>query len=262
MLEFWKYTFLGIVQGLTEFLPVSSSGHLAIISRLMNLNLETENLKAFFALLHLATFFAVFLFTYEDVWKIISGVFKKNERPTAWRMITLLLFATLPAVVVGLGFESQIDKAFSGIVFPALMLLVTAFFLILADRFKGNKKILDLTIYTALMIGFFQAIAILPGISRSGMTVFAALLFGLSRKDSVRFSFLMSLPVTFGAGIIELSKVSVEPSYAISGFIAAFFAGIAGLWLLKKFVLHGKLRGFAFYCIIVSLIVLSISGGI
>jgi len=252
--EMFKYLFLGSLQGATEFLPVSSSGHLTIFSSILRLNLSTDSLASFFALLHLATFFAVLLFTYSEVIQIITGLFTKRERGNSIRYIILLTVATIPAVAFGLLFEEKISTAFSSPYFAAAMLVVTAFFLFLSDRFNGKLEILKIGLIGALLVGILQAAAILPGISRSGMTIFGALFIGLSRKDAVKFSFLMSLPVTLGAGILEISKLSVPMIYAIPAFFSAFVMGIIGLFLVKKFVIKGKLRGFAIYCIIFAVV--------
>ncbi len=242
--------FLGVIQGLTEFLPVSSSGHLTIFSNFFRLELEAQNLKALFAFLHLGTFFAVLLFTYKDLIKIFRGFFKPKERPDSLRLFWLLLVATIPAVVIALLFEKQIDSAFSSYLIPSLMLFITAFFLLISDRFSGNRKMINMALKGALIIGLFQAFSILPGISRSGATLFAALLIGLNREDAIRFSFLLSLPITLGAGLTQLSRVTIDYVFLFYGFTASFAAGLFGLWLLKKLVLKGKLKLFGIYCII------------
>ncbi len=243
-------TFLGVIQGLTEFLPVSSSGHLTIFSNFFEIELDAQNLKAFFAFLHLGTFFAVLLFTYKDVWKILRGFFSKEERSRSLKLFWLLLVATVPAVVVALLFEEQIDIAFSSYLIPSLMLFITAFFLFVSDKLKGNRIMIDLALNGALLIGLFQAFSILPGISRSGATLFAALLIGLRREDAVRFSFLMSLPITLGASLTQFKNVNIDYYLLIYGFTASFLAGLFGLWLLKKLVIKGKLKVFGIYCII------------
>ncbi|AKI97866.1 undecaprenyl-diphosphate phosphatase [Kosmotoga pacifica] len=260
MTEFFKYLFLGSVQGATEFLPVSSSGHLTIFSEILRLNLDPDNSKALFALLHLATFFAVLLFTYREIFQIFTGLFKKGDRLRSIRYIILLTIATIPAIMTGLFLEGYIDRAFSSPVFASTMLFITAILLFLSDRFDGKAEILEMGLFGALLVGILQAIAILPGISRSGMTIFGALFIGLSRKDAVKFSFLMSLPVTLGAGILEFSKIDTPAAYGILAFLSAFFMGVIGLTLVKKFVINGKLRGFAFYCIIFAVVSLILLG--
>lgn len=251
MSEIFDYLFLGALQGGTEFLPVSSSGHLTIFSRFLELPLGAESKAAFFAVLHLATFFAVLLFTYKDVWGILSGLAKPLERESSLKYVYLLGVGTVPAVLAGLLFEEGIKSLFSQVVFASLMLYVTAVFLFFCDTLSGGKKIVNLSLAGALLVGVFQAGAIVPGISRSGLTIFASLLVGLTRPEAVKFSFLLSLPVTFGAGVLGLSSVDLPPAVLALSALAAFGTGLIGLWLLKLLVLKGKLRFFSLYCIIV-----------
>lgn len=260
MSDFASYLILGAVQGATEFLPVSSSGHLTIFSSFLNVPLDVESKAAFFAVLHLATFFAVLLFTFKDVWTIFSGLGKPEKRDSSIRYILLLLIATIPAVIAGFLLEDEIKLLFSDVAFASTMLFVTATMLFISDRLKGDRKILDLSIAGALSIGIFQAAAIVPGISRSGFTIFGALLVGMVRRDAVRFSFLLSLPVTLGAGLLELSRVNLPVSTVLLSSIIAFLTGVMGLWLLKKLVLKRRLSLFAVYCIIIGTVGLIFRG--
>ncbi|HOP36959.1 MULTISPECIES: undecaprenyl-diphosphate phosphatase [Mesotoga] len=260
MSETLSYLILGAVQGATEFLPVSSSGHLTIFSSFLKVPLDSESKAAFFAVLHLATFFAVLLFTFKDIWGILTGLSKPEKRKISFRFIVLLLVATIPAVLVGFLLEDEIKSLFSDVAFASIMLFATAAALFISDSLKGERKILDLSIAGALSIGIFQAAAIAPGLSRSGLTIFGALLIGMTRSDAVRFSFLLSLPVTFGAGILELSKVSLPISTVLLSCLLAFSTGIVGLWLLKKLVLKRRLRFFGFYCIIIGIVGLIFRG--
>lgn len=248
MPEILKYIFLGVIQGGTEFLPVSSSGHLTIFSYLFKMEYVDKSIY-FFELLHLATFFAVLLFTYKEIWMIFSGLFDKSKRKTSLRYIVLLLFSTIPAAVVGLLFEDRISDFFSRPDIVAYFLFITAIILFCSDKFSGNKNIVKISVGSALLIGLFQAFALFPGISRSGMTLFAALLVGLSRSEALKYSFLMSLPVTLGAGILHINNIELN-KFTISGFFAAFIVGIFGLWLLKKLVMGGKLKYFSIYIVI------------
>ncbi|HPO27185.1 MAG TPA: undecaprenyl-diphosphate phosphatase [Petrotogaceae bacterium] len=241
---------LGIVQGFAEFLPISSSGHLVVFSNILNAG---QNVS-FFAVLHLATFLAVLLFVFSDVVYLLKGLFTLDKRVLP--LIGKLLLSTIPAVLTAFFLNDFINEAFSSVKLVGGLFLVTALFMFFSDFFRTNKKSLDkITWIDALMIGIFQAIAILPGISRSGATLFAALFLGVKREDAVRYSFLMSLPVTFGAGVMELSKISITPAQ-IFGALAAFIAGLAGLFLVKKLVLKGHLKIFGIYCVIISIITL------
>ncbi len=260
MPDFLKYIFLGFLQGATEFLPVSSSGHLTIFSRFLNVPLNEESKAAFFTVLHLATFFAVLVFTYRDIWLILSKLADRKDRKNSLRYILLLLVATIPAVVFGFFFEEKIEVLFSDAWLASVMLFVTALVLLISDSFKGKRRVLQISIAGALSIGLFQAIAIVPGISRSGMTIFGALLIGLTRSEAVRFSFLLSLPVTLGAGILKLSNVDLPLTTLLPAATIAFVTGLFGLWLGKLLVLKGRLRFFGIYCIIIGTVGLIILG--
>ncbi len=232
---------LGIVQGFTEFLPVSSSGHLTIISEFINFQQD----PSFFALLHLATFFAVFIFVFNEIKQIFIGLFKWEKETL--NLIAKLLVSTIPAVIAGLVLEDYFKSMFNSVNMAATFLIITSIMMFSSDFFNKNKiNMISLTYNHALIIGLFQAFAILPGISRSGATLFAALMLGMNKKSAIKYSFLMSLPVTFGAGILEIGSVNFNP-YVILGVISAFLSGLVGLALVKKSVINGKLKVFAFY---------------
>ncbi|BBE31056.1 undecaprenyl-diphosphatase [Tepiditoga spiralis] len=233
---------LGLVQGLTEFLPVSSSGHLTIFSKFMEIN---TNLP-YFAVLHLATFFAVLFFVFKEVWLILKGIFTLNK--DYLNLAGKLIVSTIPAVFFGLMFNSKIEEAFSSIKLVGIFLAITALMMLFSDRLNKNQKTMNtITWMDALLIGLIQAFAIFPGVSRSGSTLFAALLLGMKKEEAVKYSFLMSLPVTFGAGILEMQKITLNTSQYF-GVIAAFLSGLLGLYLVKKIVINGKLKYFAYYC--------------
>lgn len=242
---------LGIVQGLTEFLPVSSSGHLAIFSSFMDIDTNVP----YFALLHLSTFFAVLFFVWKEVVNLIKGLFKWEKESLT--LIFKLIISSIPAAIVGFTLESSIESAFSSLTLVGVFLMVTAVFLLISDTLKGKKSLTEITYVDALVIGLMQAIAIFPGISRSGATLFGALLMKTKREDALKYSFLMSLPVTFGAGIFEINKVTFTP-WVILGGLFAFLFGLLGLYLLKKTVLVGKLKYFSYYCFAMGLVAIII----
>lgn len=246
-----KNIILGIVQGLTEFLPVSSSGHLVIFSNFM----EIETNVPYFALLHLATFFAVLIFVWKEAIGLIVGLFKWEK--SSLSLIMKLIVSSIPAVLVGFTVESKIESAFSSTTLVGIFLLVTGFLLLISDSLKGEKSLKDISYMDALIIGVMQAIAIFPGISRSGATLFGALLMKTKREDAVKYSFLMSLPVTFGAGILEINQVHFDLSIII-GALLAFIAGLFGLFLLRKTVIAGKLKYFSYYCFIIGIVTIFI----
>ncbi len=261
MLDTARAALLGIVQGLTEFIPVSSSGHLTILSAFFGVELEGEQLRVFFSILHLATLLAVIVFTRRDLAMILKGLFdRRGDRKEANKIIILLSLATVPAGVAGLAFGEHID--FGGVRLAASLLFVTASVLWLGSRLGGQGKLLDMTLSSALYIGVFQALALFPGISRSGMTIFGALLIGLRRDEAVRFSFLMSLPIILAAGLLDAGRAQLPVLPILVGSVLAFLAGLVGLSLLKKIVIRGGLRAVSIYCIILGGISLFFSGGV
>ncbi|GAB6189727.1 undecaprenyl-diphosphate phosphatase [Marinitoga arctica] len=238
---------LGIIQGLTEFLPVSSSGHLALFSKIISFNPNVS----FFAFLHLMTFFAVLLFVYKEVWFIIKGIF--TGKKDSWTLALKIIVSSIPAAFIGILFEEQISNAFSSLKLVGIFFLFTSIAMILSDRFNGKKELMDISYTDAIIIGLFQAAAIFPGISRSGFTLFGALLLNTKKEAALKYSFLMSLPVTFGAGLLEIHNVVFTSPVIYSG-IATFIFGVIGLYILKKTVINGKLKYFGYYTIIASIL--------
>ena len=247
---------LGLVQGLTEFLPVSSSGHIEIGKAILSIDIE-ENL-AFTVLLHSATVLSTIVVFRKDLLEILKGLleFKKNE---ASDFSFKILLSMVPAVIVGLLWEDSIEELFSGkILFVGLMLLITASLLTLTYYAKRNKK--DISYGKAFIIGLAQAVAILPGISRSGATIATGLYLGVDREKITRFSFLMVLLPIIGASSLSLMKsgFSIQSDIGllpmVSGFLAAFFAGWFACKLMIRIVKKGKLIYFAAYCLAAGLI--------
>jgi len=245
--------FLGIIQGLTEFLPVSSSGHLFLLSKI----LKQKDDFAFFAFLHLATFFSVFIFTFPDIKKICKGLIKFDKKEI--KLATNITLSTLPVAIIFLIFDLE-NLIESNLRF-SLFFLCTAIMLFLSDiiikKSSQNKKqnLYSISYKVAFLVGIAQIFTIFPGISRSGTTIFTGLLFGLNGKNSVKYSFLISLPITFAGGILKMEEIDFD-IYKIFSIIFAFLSGLFGLYLLKKTVLKGKLKIFAVYCLIVSFLCL------
>ncbi|KUK95281.1 MAG: Undecaprenyl-diphosphatase [Thermotogales bacterium 46_20] len=261
MLDSVRAALLGVVQGLTEFIPVSSSGHLTIVSTFFGVKLEGQQLRVFFSILHLATLLAVVVFTRRDIAMIIKGIFcKEGNREQAKSLLLLLVAATIPAGLAGVLFKDYID--FSGVRLAATLLFVTAAVLWLSEKLSGQRILFDMDFRSALLIGLFQALALFPGISRSGMTIFGALIIGLRRDEAVRFSFLMSLPIILAAGILDAGRAQLPAVPVILGSALAFVSGLFGLWFLKRIVMKGGLRAVSIYCIIVGGISLFFAGGV
>ena len=255
---------LGVVQGITEFLPVSSSGHLAIARNLLDLQVEGTDGTFFDVLLHLGTLVAVFVAYWPDIRDMILEFFQgvkdlahhntPNPVPPARRLIVLIIAGTLPLFLV-LPVKDVVEGLSDNMYFVAGALLVTGFLLFASDRVrKGRKTEKTATVVDALLVGVGQAIATCPGISRSGTTITAGCFVGFDRKFAVRFSFLMSIPAILGANILSLKDAlagsiqwSDMPVY-LAGVATAAVVGYACIRLLKMIADKGKFGFFAYYC--------------
>lgn len=226
----------GIVQGLSEFLPISSSGHLVLFAYLFGLRGDLP----FVAFLHLGTFVAVFFFT-------IKKIFLALRKP--W-LLFVLIISTIPAGVVYFAFKDTVEEAFNPKNLP-LMFSITAAILLMASVRDGNKKMVNMSVLDATIIGLAQAFALFPGISRSGMTISAALLLGYSREDAVYYSFLLSLPVTLAGGILNIKGAGAQ---AFLGLVSSLVFGLLALFLVKKIVRVGKFHLFSYYLVFISFI--------
>lgn len=251
---------LGIVQGLTEFLPVSSSGHLEIGKALLSDNSIPEESLLFTVVLHFATAISTMVVFRKDIWNIIKGIFQFQWNEDM-QFLTKILLSMIPAIIVGLFFEEQLEQLFGGnILLVGCMLIVTAILLFLADKAKStNKKV---SFKNAFIIGISQAIAMLPGISRSGATISTAVLLGNDKTKAARFSFLMVVPLIFGKiakDILggELTYESTNFTILSVGFIAAFISGLFACTWMIKLVKSSKLSYFAIYCIVVGFIAIT-----
>lgn len=253
---------LGIVQGLTEFLPVSSSGHLEIGKALLGDISVSEDSLIFTVVLHFATALSTIIVFRKDILIIISQLIKFDWNEDT-QFIVKVIISILPAGFIGLLFEEELESLFGdNIAFVGGMLLVTALLLILADRAKEtNKKV---GFWDAFIIGVSQAVAMLPGISRSGATISTAVVLGNDKSKAARFSFLMVIPLIFGKIIKdiiseELSYNSANFASLSAGFLAAFIAGLFACKLMIKLVKNSQLKYFAYYCFALGLLTLFIT---
>ena len=261
---------MGLVQGVAEFLPISSSGHLAIAQHL--LGMETEVPEFFDVLLHLGTLLAVFVAYWKDICEIVREFFRgvsdlahhttPRQVPPARRMILLLIVATLPLVAV-LPIRDKVQSLGSNMVFVGAMLVVTGFLLFACDLVrKGKKTERSATLANVLVVGVGQCLATLPGISRSGMTIVAGCFCGFERRFAVRFAFLLSIPAILGANflaLIDAIKAGIVwtevPMYML-GVITAAVVGYACIRLLKLVAEKGRFGAFSYYCWAVGLLTL------
>ena len=243
---------LGIIQGLTEFLPVSSSGHLELAKALLGDTSVPEESMLMTVVLHAATAFSTIILFRKEIAQILGGLFRfKNNEPFQYSLKIIL--SMLPAAAAGVLLEAQIDQFFGGqILLVGLMLLVTGGLLFLTDKAKSTAK--PLSFKSALIVGIAQAIAILPGISRSGATISTAVLLGIDREKATRFSFLMVVPLILGKmakDILsgDLASSQTAPSLLIAGFAAAFLSGLLACRWMMALVKRSQLRYFSAYCL-------------
>ena len=257
---------LGLVQGVSEFLPISSSGHLSLFQHFFNL--ATSDGSLFFdVLLHLGTLIAIFVYYWKDIVKLVKSlihliqcVFSKKERQKvkrlapAERMVLMIIVATLPLFVI-LPIKDLVEGLYGNTIFVGCTLLATGVILFLSDRMaRGKKGPKSATLLDALLVGVGQAVAVVPGLSRSGTTISAGMLRGFSRRFAVRFSFLMSIPAVLGANILTIGDAaqqgidtSMLPAYIV-GTIVAAVSGYFAIRLVNLLANKGKFGNFAYYC--------------
>lgn len=241
--------FLAIIQGLTEFLPVSSSGHLVLAGSLFDTPLESG--FAVIVIIHVATAAAALVFYRKDISAILHGLFAGEEEPR--RLCLIIATATLATAAIGLGFQPVFEGLFlsPGSVAPSLF--ATGSFLIAASFVPpGGGRIEKLPYWKALLIGIAQGVAIIPGISRSGATIAVALFLGLRREEAVRFSFFLLIPATAGATLLEGFRIaSLEQGLllqSVAGFLTAALVGYASIYLVLRWTSSGRLWYFGLYC--------------
>lgn len=257
---------LGLVQGVSEFLPISSSGHLSLFQHFFNL--ATSDGSLFFdVLLHLGTLIAIFVYYWKDIVKLVKSLihliqclFSKKERQKvkrlapAERMVLMIIVATLPLFVI-LPIKDLVEGLYGNTIFVGCALLATGVILFLSDRMaRGKKGPKSATLLDALLVGVGQAVAVVPGLSRSGTTISAGMLRGFSRRFAVRFSFLMSIPAVLGTNILTIGDAvqqgidtSMLPAYIV-GTIVAAVSGYFAIRLVNLLANKGKFGNFAYYC--------------
>jgi len=256
-LDFLIALVLGIVQGLTEFLPVSSSGHLEILKGIFSTDFNPKESLIMTVVLHFATALSTIFIFRKDILQILSNVFSKKSSKA--RVFSLnILVSMIPAVVVGVFFNDIIESLFDAqLVLVGFMLIITGILLFFADRAKPTNNVISTS--QSFLIGIAQAIAILPGISRSGATIASSVILGLDKTSSAKFSFLMVVPLIFGKvakdlidGNILSEEINLGP--LIFGFFAAFFTGLFACKWMIGIVKSSKLKYFSYYCFIVAAI--------
>ncbi len=238
-----KYIILGILQGITEFLPVSSSGHLVIVQRILGLHGEELTISV---ILHLGTALALVVFFFKD----LLGLVKKPK------VILYLAVTTVITVIIGLAGKDFFKGLFSSVTLVAFALMVTGIILITTKKSIAGKRE-DVSLKDAAVLGLTQAIAIIPGISRSGITISTLLFQGIKKEEAFRFAFLAAIPVIFGAALLEAKDInfalSINTEGLIVGFGCSFLTGLVSLRFLKLILKKAKLYYFGYYCIMAAI---------
>ncbi|MBU1953932.1 undecaprenyl-diphosphate phosphatase [Patescibacteria group bacterium] len=255
---------LGVLQGVTEFLPISSSGHLVLGESLFHL--QVADLQSFDIAVHFGTLLAIFVYFRKNIGRLLvalGGILaRKHVEKEDKSLIGYLLVGTVPAVLVGLFFGDFIEEGFRGAKSVAVMLLVVAVFFVVAEYIKKRRKEAKIGLVQAVVIGCVQAIAIIPGISRSGSTIGAGLLQGVDREEAARFSFLLGAVAISAATALSLYKASkgllVLPSMEVLGIgiVGSFIAGYLSVSFLMKFLKSHTLHIFSAYLLVLSFVVL------
>lgn len=258
---------LGILQGLTEFLPISSSGHLVLGQELLHIAHQSN--IAFEVFVHFGTFLSVVFMFWKDIKLIFLSLFEFGKNPSKFKLlfkanehfkiVIFIVISSIPAAIVGIMFENEIGVLFNDPKFVSVMLLITGLILFLT-KFSNPKEGSSVGFASAIIIGIAQAVAIIPGISRSGITISSALFSGVSRENAAKFSFLMALPVILGATILKANEVfqsSINSEQLLVFFVGTVVAAISGyasirvvLGLLKK----KRFSWFSYYCFIVGIL--------
>jgi undecaprenyl-diphosphatase len=253
-----KYFLLGIIQGLTEFLPVSSSGHLVIFQSL----LQVPHSIAFDVVVHLATALAVVIYFRGDILKILNP---RSEIRTR-NLLLYILVGTVFTGILGIGFKDFFESLFSSLSAVGFFLLLTGVVIVLAEWLgKGRRKLEDMNVWDAVLIGLAQGCAIAPGLSRSGTTISASLARNLDRTLAARFSFLLSVPAILGAGLLQSRAIIKAGTVDLGvwplalGFISAFVSGWFAIKIFMGIIQRTSIRGFAYYCFAVGGLILVLS---
>ena len=262
MIDLLKYVFLGFIQGFTETIPVSSSGHLMIFKTLMDVKVDFDTIAI---LTNFGSLLAIIFLFRNDIMDIISGFFKyigskdkryKSEFKYAW----MIVIGCIPAGLAGLVVSKLdlFDKIEDNVKIVGLSLMITAILLFLIRNFKGHKKDEDLTIKDALTVGCFQILGLFPGISRSGSTIVGGMFSDLKRDTAFKYSFMLYIPMSLAAMALEITKINLDKSlilhYTLAVLVAAIVTFLVTKWF-RKIVNEGKLIFFSVYCFIVGLLV-------
>jgi undecaprenyl-diphosphatase len=252
-MDIFQAIILGIVQGITEWLPVSSSGHLVIFQHFFRI----EQAVAFDLMLHLGSLIVVVIFFWKQIKELFFGVLRFEKKSLEY--LAFMILATIPIAIVGYFFKSRIEALFSSLAAVGFALLFTSLLLFMSRYPKEKKGKLDYP--KSMIIGIFQAIAILPGVSRSGSTISSGMMLGIKKEDVAQFSFLIFIPAILGAAVIELGNITSFPDVGlmILGTVVSAIVGYFSLKLLMNIIKKDKFSWFSLYCLILGIVVLIVA---
>lgn len=272
-MSLWNAFLLGALQGLTEFLPVSSSGHLVLLESWLKLPLES--LKSFDIAVHFGTLLAIMVYFWKDIWNLIKAffltigqLFSRKRKPfsdsmnESRQLLGNIILATLPAIIVGLTLGDWLDEKFRNPTSVAIFMMSVGALFFVVEYISSKLRTKKIGLVEAVWMGFAQCLALMPGVSRSGITISAGLVQGVKRDDAARFSFLLGAAAIFGATIFGLvavmkGKYSLpEPAVLFTGIVTSFAFGLAAISFFMKFIKKHTLRVFGVYRIILGLIIL------
>lgn len=265
MLEFLKVIFLGIVEGITEWLPISSTGHMILVEEFIHLNVSAEFMEMFRVVIQLGAIMAVVVLYFQKLWPFCS---KKNGwiKKDTWMLWFKVLAAVLPAAIIGIPFDDTLDALFYNYQTVAIMLIVYGILFIIVENYnkKRSPKVTSfeqMPWSMALLIGAFQVLSLIPGTSRSGATILGGVLLGASRGIAAEFSFFLGIPVMFGASLLKLVKFgfafsSTELLLLLTGMVTAFVVSILAIKFLISYVQKNDFKSFGYYRIVLGILVL------
>ena len=269
--EILKVLVLGIVEGFTEWLPISSTGHMILVDEIIHLDVSEAFRQVFMVVIQLGAILAVVVLYFHKL-NPFSPRKTQNQKRATIRLWMKIVVACIPAAVIGLPFDNLLDKLMNGYVVSAMLILYGVFFILLENRNRGVKfriqRVTQISFQTAAVIGLFQVLAMVPGTSRSGATILGAMLLGCSRGAAAEFSFFLGIPVMFGASLLKIVKFMLEGAsfqmyeifYLIFGMAVAFGVSVYSIKFLMEYVKQHDFKFFGYYRIVLGIIVLSYFG--
>lgn len=264
VIEILKAVLFGVVEGITEWLPISSTGHMILLEQFMKLNVSPEFWTMFLVVIQLGAILAVLLLYFNKLNPFAPSKTNQEKKDT-WTLWAKVLVSCLPAAVIGLLFSDQIDKVLDNPWIVAIMLIIYGIAFIIIENRNKKATVTDLkklTFKTAIIIGIFQLLALIPGTSRSGATILGAILIGTSREVAAEFTFFLAIPVMFGASLLKIVKFgfdfsSMEFAILIVGLITAFIVSIIAIKFLMNYIKKNDFKAFGYYRIVLGIIVLA-----